>query len=360
MTSATLAENPYGTLPAYFAQEDADTAAGGAAATVALTTPTALSVVASSPTGVTLGWSASTEQNGGGVVAYDISQNGLKVVSVPASTSPQATITGLTPSTNYSFTTVARDAAGNVSPVSNILSYASPASDGTAVTAPALHATQQNYTDVQLGWTASQDSNHAIANYDVFQNGKKTLTVDGDVTNVDVGGLTPGATYSFTVQARDTNGNVSPMSNTGSFSTLSYPSGGAIANVTYQLTASSITFSATYLAPYGFHHIFFDFDAEASTGYKFGWTDPALGADYLIENDRLLSYTGDGTTWSWSQVTTATPVITGSAATGITYTWTVPFSALPNAVTISRFMAHGTGYAPEAYGSVIQTSIAIQ
>ena len=359
-TSATLAENPYGSLPAYFAQEDTDTAAGGATANVALTTPPTPSVVTASPTTVTFGWSASTEQNGGGVVAYDIVQDGKKIVSVPAATSPQATITGLTPSTAYSFAITARDAAGNVSPSSSPLLYETNASDGTAVTAPALSATQQNYTDVQLTWSASVDANYAIAYYDVFENGKKTLTVDGTETNVDVGGLTPGSTYSFTVQARDTNGNVSPMSNTGSFSTLSYPSGGAITNVTYGLTASSITFSATYLSPFGFHHIFFDFDATASTGYQFGWTSPALGADYLIENDQLNIYTGDGSSWSWSPVLAVTPVITGSPATGITYTWTVPFSVLPGAVTESRFMAHGTGYAPEAYGTVIQTSIAIQ
>jgi NADH dehydrogenase len=35
------------------------------------------------------------------------------------------------------------------------------------------------------------------------------------------------------------------------------------------------------------------------------WTDPALGADYLIENDRLLSYTEDGTSFGWLPVATA-------------------------------------------------------
>jgi hypothetical protein len=49
---------------------------------------------------------------------------------------------------------------------------------------------------------------------------------------------------SFTVQARDTDGNVSPMSGTGSFSTLSYPAGGAIKGIICQLTSTTVTFSA--------------------------------------------------------------------------------------------------------------------
>ena len=354
VTSNTLAQNPYGSLPAYFAQEDGDTASGGTTQTIALTAPSTLTTASTSPTGAVLSWGISTEQTGGGVVAYDIYQNGRKVVSVPASSSPQATITGLTPATAYTYVVAARDASGNLSPGSNVLSYTTNASDGSVPTAPALHATQQNYTDVQLAWSAAQ-GNHAIANYDVFENGTKTLTVDGNVTNVDVGGLTAGATYSFTVQARDTDGNVSPMSNTGGFSTLSYPPGGAITNMYYNFTSSTVTFSAVFYAPFGFHHVFLDADDNASTGYKFGWTTPNLGADYLIENSQLNYYTGDGTSWSWAPLATVTPVITGSAATGLTYTWTIPLSAFQGGVSLAPtelFMIHGTGYAPEAYSPV--------
>jgi hypothetical protein len=50
--------------------------------------------------------------------------------------------------------------------------------------------------------------------------------------------------HSFTVQARDTDGNVSPMIGTGSFSTLSYPAGGAIKGIICQLTSTTVTFSA--------------------------------------------------------------------------------------------------------------------
>jgi glycerophosphoryl diester phosphodiesterase/chitodextrinase len=357
MTSNTLAQNPYGNLPPYFSQEAATAVAGGVADTVAPTAPTALQATLIQGAEVVLTWAISTDQ-GSGVVAYDIYQNGIKVLSMPAAQNEEWGMTGLMPSTQYTFSVKARDGAGNVSLASTL--NVTTAAGGSAVAARSASVTKTNYTDVQLQWGAFLGEQFTVQYYDIYVNATKVMTVDGSVTNADVVGLTPATTYTAWVQARDSNGNISPTSNTLFFTTSSYPSGGAVTNVSYQLNSNSIAFSATYLAPFGFHHIFFDFDANSATGYQFGWTTPALGADYLIENNQLLTYTGDGTSFSWLPVATVTPVITGSPAVGLTYTWTVPFSALPNPVTISRFMAHGTGYAPEAYGSVIQTSTAVQ
>jgi hypothetical protein len=42
--------------------------------------------------------------------------------------------------------------------------------------------------------------------------------------------------------------------------------------------------------------VFIDADASGDTGYRIG----GAGCDWLIENDDLYRYTGDGTSWSWS------------------------------------------------------------
>jgi hypothetical protein len=63
---------------------------------------------------VSLSWSASTDNVG--VTAYDVFQGSALATTVSGTS---ATVSGLTPSTMYSFTVKARDAAGNVSAASN-------------------------------------------------------------------------------------------------------------------------------------------------------------------------------------------------------------------------------------------------
>ncbi|HEY8934071.1 MAG TPA: RICIN domain-containing protein, partial [Cyclobacteriaceae bacterium] len=77
-------------------------------------TPTSSNITNS---GVTLSWTASTDNIG--VTGYDVLQNGTVVQTVTTTT---ATITGLAASTTYSFTVKAKDAAGNVSAASGVAS----------------------------------------------------------------------------------------------------------------------------------------------------------------------------------------------------------------------------------------------
>lgn len=71
--------------------------------------PTNVIVTAKTSTSISLSWSASTDNVG--VTGYTVSY-GTNTVNVTDTT---ATITGLTPNTNYVFTVTAKDAAGNVS-----------------------------------------------------------------------------------------------------------------------------------------------------------------------------------------------------------------------------------------------------
>ncbi|WP_424637270.1 discoidin domain-containing protein [Embleya sp. AB8] len=72
--------------------------------------PTALRVTGTTPTGVSLSWTASTDNVG--VTGYDVLRDGVRVGT---STGTTYTDTGLTTGVAYSYTVRARDAAGNVS-----------------------------------------------------------------------------------------------------------------------------------------------------------------------------------------------------------------------------------------------------
>jgi len=86
---------------------------GGGGDTQAPSVPSGLHVTAHTATSATLAWTASSDNVG--VTGYRIFANGSQV-GTTASTS--FTTNGLTPSTGYSFTVTAQDAAGNSSPAS--------------------------------------------------------------------------------------------------------------------------------------------------------------------------------------------------------------------------------------------------
>ncbi len=90
--------------------------------TTAPTAPTGLTATEKTTTSVSLTWTASTDNVG--VTGYDVYRGSTKVGS-PSTTS--FTDTGLTPSTAYTYTVRARDAAGNTSTASAPLSVTTSA-----------------------------------------------------------------------------------------------------------------------------------------------------------------------------------------------------------------------------------------
>ncbi|WP_165452744.1 polysaccharide lyase family 7 protein [Paenibacillus thalictri] len=88
--------------------------AGSGGDTQAPTVPTNLTAAAVSSSQINLSWTASTDNVG--VTGYDV-YRGTTLVGSPTATS--FSDTGLNPSTSYSYTVKAKDAAGNVSPASN-------------------------------------------------------------------------------------------------------------------------------------------------------------------------------------------------------------------------------------------------
>jgi len=84
--------------------------------------------------------------------------------------------------------------------------------DTEAPSAPTgLTAAAKTDTSVSLSWTAATD-NVGVTRYDVYQDGQLAGTAGGTVTSYSVIGLSPNATYHYTVKARDAAGNVSAPS----------------------------------------------------------------------------------------------------------------------------------------------------
>lgn len=168
------------------------------------TAPSGLSMSGLLPSGVTLTWSASTDNVS--VVGYDIFANGTLIGS---SATLNYTATSLTPATNYSITVKAKDAAGNLSAASQPLSVTTSA-DITAPSTPLnLVATNVSTTSFTLGWGASSD-NVQVTGYDIFSNGVQLGS--SPTPSYTAVGLAPGTTYSMTVKAKDASGNVSAPS----------------------------------------------------------------------------------------------------------------------------------------------------
>src|SRR5712671_3315228 len=199
----------------------AQSAAGSATTQAALdttapTAPTGVSASAISASQINLSWSASTDNVG--VTGYSVFRNGVQVATLGTVTTYQNA--GLTPSTTYSYTVQAIDAAGNASAQSASASATTQqaALDTTAPTAPTgVSASAISASQINLSWSASTD-NVGVTGYSVFRNGVQVATL-GAVTTYQNAGLTPSTTYSYTVQAIDAAGNASAQSASASATT---------------------------------------------------------------------------------------------------------------------------------------------
>ncbi|MFB9329984.1 fibronectin type III domain-containing protein [Paenibacillus aurantiacus] len=167
--------------------------------------PAGLLSTAKTATTVSLAWGASTDNVG--VTGYTVKYGSVSKDVTGTSTQ----ITGLAPDTNYTFTVVAKDAAGNVSPASGAVTVRTNAASGdvSPPTAPGnLTVTAKTSTSVSLGWSASTD-NVGVTGYTVAFGSSTSSVTD---TTVTIGGLTPGTAYTFSVTAVDAAGNRSAAS----------------------------------------------------------------------------------------------------------------------------------------------------
>ncbi|MER7212979.1 spherulation-specific family 4 protein [Streptosporangium sp. NPDC000239] len=334
--------NPWDTLPpsSYMSAELAATAGSGGSTPSAPAAPTTSQVEATS---LQLSWASAAHP---GVVGYDVYQGSVKI-GTQANHTPSATtfdVAGLSPSTAYTFSVRARDRAGNTSAASTAVSVTTAAASATAPTTPGTPvASDVAPTSVKLAWTASDDTDadDHVASYDVFRDGVRVLSVPGDVTTVNLGGLKGGQTYAFTVKARDTTDRPSAASGAVSVSTPNPP---AITDPKATLSATTATYTAQFNVPFNFHHVFIDVDNNVANHY----TVAGVGAEYMIEDGGLYKYVGPD--WNWTKVTGVNPLISSS---GGLYRWSIPTSALEGAGTTHSLVFNGTGDSPNTYTGVI-------
>ncbi len=166
---------------------------------------------------VTLSWPLSTDNVG--VVAYDIYHDGTLYAS-PA-TSPH-TLNDLQFNFTYRWSVFARDAAGNVSGTSPLVTCATgPSSDTTAPSTPGtLSFSNVTQTSANLSWGASTD-NVGVRSYVVRTSSNPnvhTVTGNPPATSATVA-LACGTSYTLFVVARDKAGNTSGQSNSVTLTT---------------------------------------------------------------------------------------------------------------------------------------------
>jgi hypothetical protein len=116
--------------------------------------PTNLAAAAMSLSQINLAWIASTDNIG--VTGYKIFRGGVQIAT---STTPAYSHTGLTPSTNYTYTVSAYDTAGNNSPQSASSNATTQAGGGNGTTVTAASCSQ---ADVQSAVNAASDGNTVI------------------------------------------------------------------------------------------------------------------------------------------------------------------------------------------------------
>jgi chitodextrinase len=148
---------------------------------------------------LTLSWTASASSD---CVGYDVYRGATLIGSV---TGTVFNVTGLTQSTQYTFSVKAKDAANNIASGSSVTSTTSaqPADVTPPANVTGLASSNLTATGVTLAWTASASSD--IKDYNIYNGATLITTVTGVTYNVT--GLTASTSYTFTVKARDTANN---------------------------------------------------------------------------------------------------------------------------------------------------------
>ncbi|MFC4499502.1 MULTISPECIES: PQQ-dependent sugar dehydrogenase [Streptomyces] len=197
---------------------------GAAADTQAPSRPGQPSCPTIGENGLTLAWGAATDNVG--VAAYDLYEHGNKLAEAAGDATSKA-LTGLSPNTTYNLTVIARDAAGNASQASPVVDCTTrPSSDTAPPTKPGTLTSSNVAADsADLSWGASTDD-EAVAGYDVRSGTTVYKSVTG--TSTTLTGLACNSPYTLNVVARDAAGNVSPQSNTVTFTTKACATDGGV------------------------------------------------------------------------------------------------------------------------------------
>lgn len=155
--------------------------------TQAPTAPSSLVASSVAQTTLTLSWNASTDNVG--VTGYDVFQGTTNLGSV---TGTSANITGLTPSTAYSFKVRAHDAAGNNSGFSNIVNVTTLSTTVTYCSSQGNNTNDEYIDRVQLGSINNLSGNNGgYANFTSIS----TTLAKGSSNTITITPKWPGTVY---------------------------------------------------------------------------------------------------------------------------------------------------------------------
>ncbi len=171
------------------------------------TVPTNVAATATSPTGVRLTWTASTDTGGSGVAGYRVYRNGSTTPLASPETNSYTDST-VVAGTAYTYNVRAFDAATppNESALSAAAAVTTPGTvDTTPPTVPAnLAATATTPTRVQLTWTASTDTGGSgVAGYRVYRNGSTTPLASPTTNSYTDSTVAASTAYTYTGSAFD-------------------------------------------------------------------------------------------------------------------------------------------------------------
>jgi chitinase len=178
------------------------------------TAPTDLVVTAVTEDSVSLAWGPSTDNSGR--FSYIVCCAGTAVTVSQTMTSH--TLDGLQSGKTYTFRVYAKDAAGNLSKPSNAVTVTLPG-ELAAPTKPVVEVLDVGPTHATLAWSSTDDGSTIW--YTISIDGEPVATLNSRTATFTCAAvlvptscdpLNQDTTYTFTVRARDVDGNVSPVS----------------------------------------------------------------------------------------------------------------------------------------------------
>jgi len=281
--------------------------------TIAPSVPILSGVIVSSSQ-LNLSWTAASDNVA--VTGYEIYRDNILIAEINRLDYQN---TGLSPATSYSYTVVARDAAGNRSAVSNVATLTTLSlADTSAPSVPTgLRLVSATTNQINIAWNSSTD-NVAVTGYKVYRNNVYMMTV---VTPAYYNaGLPSTTTYNYQVSAVDAAGNESARTVAFSATTLAVT----------QTDKTAPTVPA-YLRANLFAATTINLSWYASNDYAFGGVQPSGVAGYRIYRNNIWITNVSATNYSDSALAKST----GYTYQVVSYDWAGNDSAKSNTVQIA-------------------------